>query len=492
MTVQATVDSLLGPGARGDDRTALVYKGGECSFAELCAASAGLARRLDSAAGPLAGAPVAIVAPNSPALVVGLLAAWEAGAVAVPLSARLREYELARILADAEPAAVVSVEAHGGYSFGPLLAPMDVVSLIVDDRGGVQEEHRARSRPAGEPLASEIGAILYTSGTTGAPKGALVPHACVLQEARELAGVLDLGPEDVSALVIPGSHAFGLACLLAALGAGGRALLVESTFSLDPLLGAMAETGAGVLHGSPALFAGLLKARPDGVPGLRAGLVGGASCRPQLIERLDDLGMTLLNVYGMTELGAAACCRPGDPAEARYTTSGQPLPGYEFRTVDGEVQVRGPYVTPGYHRAADATAAAFDDGWFRTGDLGELDGDGRVRILGRAKEVVNVGGFNVFPAEVEGFLLTHPDVAQAAVVGVPNERMGEALSAFVVSRPGSSLTPDELRRFARGRIAGYKVPYAVELVPELPLLSSGKPDRQALAERAAAGEPVHA
>ncbi len=500
MTAQANLESLLGPAAPRDGRPALVFKDGEQSYADLCDAAEGLARRLEAAAGPLAGAPVAIVAPTSPALVVALLAAWEAGAVAVPLSARLREYELAQILADAEPVAVVSVEAHGGYSFAPLLArlsgelPSLRACLMVDAAGEVRDERPTGQGSAPEPIGPEIGAILYTSGTTGAPKGALVAHACLLQEARALAEVIALGPQDVTALVIPASHAFGLACLLAALGARSGALLVDSAVSLDPLLDAMDRVGATVLPGSPALFAGLLKARSEGVQGLRAGFVAGASCPPELIERMDEQGATILNLYGMTEIGAAASCRPQDPPQARYTTVGRPLPGYEFRAVAGEIQVSGPYVTPGYHRAPEATAAAFDGGWLRTGDLGEIDEEGRVRILGRAKEVLHVGGFNVFPAEIEGFLLTHPDVVQAAVVGVPHERMGEAPAAFVVARPDSSLTPQELRRFARGRIAGYKVPPAIEIVPEMPLLSSGKPDRQALLERArrSAGEPAHA
>jgi acyl-CoA synthetase (AMP-forming)/AMP-acid ligase II len=151
-------------------------------------------------------------------------------------------------------------------------------------------------------------------------------------------------------------------------------------------------------------------------------------------------------------------------------------------------------VTPGYLGRPEQTAEAFDGDWFRTGDLGSIDADGYIRIEGRAKEVVHVGGFNVFPAEVEAFFLTHPGVAQVAVVGVPHERMGEALAAYVVPRPGAQLEPAELLRFARPRIAGYKLPYAIRVVAELPLLASGKPDRVALLarEREHAGTEVAA
>ena len=174
----------------------------------------------------------------------------------------------------------------------------------------------------------------------------------------------------------------------------------------------------------------------------------------------------------------------------RHTTVGRALPGYEFRSAGGEpdgtpgeLQVRGPYVTPGYLERPEETAEAFDGEWFRTGDLGSVDEQGYIRIEGRAKEVVHVGGFNVFPAEVEAFFLTHPDVAQVVVVGVPHERMGEALAAFVVPRPGVELEPAALLRFARPKIAGYKLPYAIRVLAELPLPA----DRQARS-RCPAGE----
>jgi acyl-CoA synthetase (AMP-forming)/AMP-acid ligase II len=200
-----------------------------------------------------------------------------------------------------------------------------------------------------------------------------------------------------------------------------------------------------------------------------------------VLERLDEAGMTILNVFGMTELGAAAGCRHDDPADLRHTTSGRALPGFELRVGgDGQLLVQGPYVTAGYYGQPELTDAAFESGWFRTGDLATIDDRGYLTILGRAKELVNVGGFNVFPAEVEGFLLTHPDVAQAAAVGVRHERMGEVLEAFVVARAGATLEPADLLRYARPRIAGYKLPYRIHMVNELPLLASGKPDRGAL------------
>ena len=173
--------------------------------------------------------------------------------------------------------------------------------------------------------------------------------------------------------------------------------------------------------------------------------------------------MRILNLYGLTELGAVAACSADDPDGVRHTTAGRPLPGHELRVVDGELHVLSPYVGE----------------WFRTGDLAELD-DGCLRITGRISELVNVGGFNVSPAEVETVLAGHESVAAAVVVGVGGDETGEALHAFVVPRPGAEIDRADLLRFARARIAGYKLPYAIHVVPELPLLPSGKPDRQAL------------
>ncbi len=431
-----------------------------------------------------------LIAANVPALVVALFACSRAETVAVPLGARLREYELRQVLADARPAAVVSVPAYGGFPFGEqieqLLPELPSVRgvLLVGTEGEIHdtlEGDREAERTLEMPPGCE--AILYTSGTTGEPKGALVSASCATAGALALSERLELGPEDVSALIIPISHAFGLGALLAALSTGGTAVLVEQSFSLDPLRDAIGRRRASVLHGSPALFGRLLDAAPAALAGIRTGLVAGAPCPPPVLERLDAAGPLILNVYGMTEIGAASGCAAGDPPAVRQTTVGRALPGYEFRVAEGdpgELQVRGPYVMPGYLDRPEQTAECFDGEWFRTGDLGSIDAEGYIRIGGRAKDVVHVGGFNVFPAEVEAFFLTHPDVAQVAVLGVPHERMGEALAAFVVPRPGATLEPAELLRFARPNIAGYKLPYAIQVLAELPLGPTGKPDRAAL------------
>jgi acyl-CoA synthetase (AMP-forming)/AMP-acid ligase II len=493
----ARIETLfLDASAAHPDRTALVAGSRELTFTDLTAAASRLAERMLATASrsgraDLRGARVAVIAPNGIELVVALLAVWQLEAVAVPLSSRFRERELTLTLADAEPALVLSVPAHAGYSFAELLArlapslPTIRATLLLDGADAL-EELGAPAERDWEPLDPGIAAILYTSGTTGVPKGALVTHERETVAARYEASVLDLTPDDRVALLVPATHAFGFTCLVAGICAGSGTSLVESSFSPRPLLDAIETGGGTVVHGSPALFTALLKARPEGLGGVR-GFMAGASPSPNLIERLEHAEMGILNMYGLTETGAVASCRPDDPPHERHTTAGLPLPGFELRLAStqpgvelGELELHGPAVTAGYYRRPAETAEAFtSDGWFRTGDLATLAG-GSLRIAGRAKELVNIGGFNVFPAEVEAVLLEHPDVAQAAVVGVPDERMGEALRAFVVPRAGSEPTGAALLGFARERIAGYKLPYAIKILPKLPLLSSGKPDRRAL------------
>ena len=193
-----------------------------------------------------------------------------------------------------------------------------------------------------------------------------------------------------------------------------------------------------MLHGSPTLFRTLLKARPDGIPGIRTGLVAGAPCPPDLLEALDERGTRILNCYGLSETGAVTCVRLDDPPERRHDDRRARRPA--VRGACHRRRARGARRAPHARLLPPARGdgPAFRDGWFRTGDLAEIE-DGYVRIVGRAKEIVHVGGFNVVPAEVEAVLLAHPDVANAAVLGVPDERMGEALAAYVSPRPGAEL-----------------------------------------------------
>ena len=447
------------------DHPALIAGERTLSYGELQASAAAQAASL----GDVRGQRVLVLAPNVPEFVIGLLACWEAGAVAVPLGARARDHEIATTLEHSGAVAAIALPEHGGYSFAEALAKENVKGTVPFIYFREPRTTSPSQRNLKGTVPFRLAAVLYTSGSSGQPKGAYLSRAGAEHWGRTLAELLELTPEDRTALVIPLSHAFGMASLLACLASGSTAVLVDQARSVEPLIAALEHST--VLNGTPAVFAGL----PDSaLSGIRTGLVGGAASPPGLIERLDNAGPRILNVFGMTEVGAATACRKDDPADKRYTTAGRAMPGYALRTADGILEVRGAGVTPGYHGGA-ATGE-----WFRTGDLATIDDEGWVTIHGRAEEVIHVGGFNVFPAEVEGFLLTHPDVAEVAVIGAPHARMGEVVKAFVVADPAKPLTPGDLLRFARGRIAGYKVPYGIEIVDALPKLPGGKIDRKAL------------
>jgi len=490
------LDGLLASALSERPRRAAVAHGDiTLTFAELLSAADRLARGVSLEPGER----VVVVAPNVPALLVGMCAAWRVGAVAVPLSARLRRFELARALGDAQPSVVISVPSHGGFELAQALEELSAETptlrarAVVDDRGEMVHgsELRAQQRP--DPSPEDVAAILYTSGTTGEPKGALVPHRLAAAEARNLAELLGPDAEAPYGLVPPASHAFGLGCVLAGLAAGAMAVLVDSTTSIDPVRRAIDDHGLPILHGTPPLFARLLRA--GAAPALRGGFVAGSWCPPDLLEALDESGARILNLYGMTEIGAAISCRPNDPPEVRYRTVGRALPGYQARVdaqqgEQGEIQVRSDYLPSGYQSRPWRSEELAEGAWFRTGDLGELHPDGNLVIAGRAKEVIHVGGFNVFPGEVEAFLATHPAIAHAAVIGVPHSVLGEAPQAFVVPVHGETLEPREVISFARAGVAGYKVPYTVRVVQELPLLPSGKTDRRALALQIAPEEVV--
>ncbi|PWT80875.1 MAG: hypothetical protein C5B57_11575 [Blastocatellia bacterium] len=486
---ESILDDLFGQlFRRSPQHPALVSTSGLLSWSDFDT----VAGRLSEILGAVvrAGQRVAVLAPNGPALLAGLLASWRLQAVAVPLNVRWRSYELERVLHDAEPTAIVTVPSFQGYAFADLISglrpsiPTLQRIILVDSSGAVLDEGTDDETSPAESLPPEVCALLYTSGTTGEPKGAMVTHRSQTDGARAFAEVLRINREDIALFVVPIAHAFGFTTCLSALASGARVVLVESAFSLGPVVDCAAAHRATILHGAPAFFVGLQKLHAvEGLRSLRTGFVAGAPSPAPLLRALDEAGLQILNLYGMTEIGGACCCRPEDPPLARHTTVGRPLPGYGLRThpqPQGEVQVSGPCVTPGYYRRPKETAAAFDNGWFRTGDLGSFDADGNLCISGRAKDVIQVAGLNVFPAEVEGLLLTHPDVVQAAVIGWPHPVTGETVRAFVVARPGSDLTPRDLLQFARLRIAGYKLPYVIQMLHELPVLSTGKPDRATL------------
>ncbi len=334
---------------------------------------------------------------------------------------------------------------------------------------------------------NEVSDVIYTSGTTGRPKGAMMNHRQTLRMYEEWATLADLREGDRYLMINPYFHTFGLKAGLVASFLRGATMLPVAVFDADAVVELIAAERITILPGPPTLYHSLLAVKDkDSLSTLRAGVTGAADIPVELIRRVhDELPFqTLMTGYGLTEAGNVTLSRPGDSFEDIATTAGLPCADVEVRVADdGEVLVRGYSVMQGYLDDAAATAEAIDsDGWLHTGDLGEFTQTGRLRIVGRKKDMFIVGGFNAYPAEIEGFLLEHRSIAQAAVIGVEDERMGQVGKAFVVLRDDvDELGTDELIEWCRQRMAGFKVPKYVQFLDELPTNATGKVTKDRLA-----------
>jgi malonyl-CoA/methylmalonyl-CoA synthetase len=425
------------------------------------------------AAGLTPGERFLISGPSSVELVVAYIAALRAGLVVLPLNPAYRRTEVEGIVRDAEPAAAALDDDR-------------IARWITETSGeGTADifgldltEDVSRQASVGELDASRAddpALLLYTSGTTGRPKGALLTHGNLLASATAVNLAWRWEPEDSLLLSLPLFHLHGLGVgLNGSLCAGARISLRPKFDAAD-----VAEQAAGgvptMFFAVPAMYqrlaaTGHLRALGD----LRL-LVSGSAPLPVVLAReiAGAAGQIPLERYGMTET-VMLTSNPYD-GPRKPGTVGLALPGVEVRLAGdaGEVEVRGPNVLDGYFRNPEANAEAFtDDGWFRTGDLGQFDGDGYLRLVGRSKELIISGGYNVYPREVEEVILTHPDVAEVAVIGRASERWGEEVTAVVVAK--GEADPEELRAHAARQLAPYKVPKRVEFIDELPRNALGK------------------
>jgi len=490
------------------DRTAVVDGDVEWSWAELQDQAARFAAAL-SAAGVERGDRVSIWCPNCVEWIQAVLGIWQAGAVLVPVNTRFKGSEATDILRRARVKALVTVSDFLDIDYLAMLDRSELpdLDLVVDAKGPGWEDFLAGG---GDVPSPELGPddpsdILFTSGTTGAPKGVVQTHGRTLGVATDWAAMTGLGPDDRYLMVNPYFHMFGLKAGILACVASGATMLPQPVFDVDVVLRRVAAEQVTVLPGAPTVYQSILD-HPgrDGhdLSSLRVAVTGAADIPVELIRRVDaELPFDfIVTGYGLTEAGTASATSPDDDAETVATTVGRPRPGFELRIVEGdeevatggsadragEVVLRGPTVMAGYLDDPEATAQALSpDGWLRTGDLGVVDERGCLRIVGRVKDMFIVGGFNAYPAEIENALLRHPDVQQAAVIGIPDERLGEVGMAFVVPRAGAALTPEDVMAWSREEMANYKVPRRVEVVDELPLNATGKVEKNILRERAA-------
>jgi acyl-CoA synthetase (AMP-forming)/AMP-acid ligase II len=326
---------------------------------------------------------------------------------------------------------------------------------------------------------TDIADIMFTSGTTGRPKGVMMNHEQTLRLYADWCDLADLREGDRYLIVNPFFHIFGYKAGLIASMIRGATVLPVPVFDVGAVLKLIEAERVTMLPGPPTLYHSLLAERGTAdLSSLRSAVTGAADIPVELIRRIrDELPFrSIMTGYGLTEAGMVTASVAGDSFESIATTVGPAMAGVRMRIADdGEVLIGGYTVMQGYFEDPAATAEAIDaDGWLHTGDLGSVDDRGYYTMIGRKKDMFIVGGFNAYPAEIEGFLMEHPAVAQAAVIGVPDERMGQVGKAFVVRRAGQELGGPELIAWSRERMAGFKVPRAVEFRTELPLNASGK------------------
>ncbi|WP_055400284.1 MULTISPECIES: FadD3 family acyl-CoA ligase [unclassified Mycobacterium] len=434
-----------------------------------------LVERIRCAAGAFAdlgvgkGDRVAVWAPNSVEWIIAAFGLLTAGGVLVPVNTRFKTEEAGDIIARSGAKAVLVQKGFLGQDYtAPAGTP--VIDLKSDFLSSGSPFERAVS-------GTDICDIIFTSGTTGRPKGAMMNHRQTLRMYSEWATLADLREGDRYLQINPYFHTFGLKAGLVTSFLRGATMLPVAVFDVDTVVDLIDRERITMLPGPPTLYHSLLTVRDKArLSTLRAGVTGAADIPVELVRRIHgELPFqTLMTGYGLTEAGNVTLSRPGDSFEDVATTAGLPCDGVEVRIADdGEVLVRGYGVMQGYLDDPEGTAAAIDpDGWLHTGDLGRLDAAGRLRIDGRKKDMFIVGGFNAYPAEIEGYLLQHPAVAQAAVIGVPDDRLGQVGKAFVVAK--SQVSEEDLLLWCRERMAGFKAPRSIAFLDQLPLNATGK------------------
>ncbi|MEU8464394.1 AMP-binding protein [Streptomyces sp. NPDC029003] len=535
------LDAFRAAVARAPQHPALAYFDGRTGYAEADALSDSLAGHL-AARGVRRGDRVAVMLQNTPHFVLAVLAAWKAGAVVVPLNPMYKSAEAGHALRDSGAAALVCEGRAWTEYLSACVPDTGVHTVLTADPRDFQTRDDPRvlppppsapsappapaagpglrpgPRPAdlasvarqGHPAppdprltAADLALISYTSGTSGTPKGAMNPHGALTYNATRQVTGHPVPPGAGYFALAPLFHITGMVCELAACFTNAGTLVLAHRFDAGTVLDAFLEHRPAYTIGPATAFTALTAhpaATPEHFASFQVVSSGGAPLPPALVARLRDaFGCHLRNGYGLTETTAACASVPAhleapvDPASGTLSVG---VPGAQtlVRILDeqgaelpfgesGEIAVRGPQVVPGYWGRPEESAAAFPDGELRTGDIGFMDADGWLYVVDRKKDMINASGFKVWPREVEDVLHAHPAVRDAAVVGVPDAYRGESVKAYVSLRPGAAVGPAELSAYCAERLAAYKYPREVEILPVLPRTTSGKILRRELRDR---------
>jgi len=472
------------------DRPALRCDELEVTFSQFDAAAARVATFLERE-GIEPGDRVGLMLPNTPAFAVAFYGILRSGAVAVPINPLLKGREIEFYLTNTGSKALFGTPAFaeeaaaGAAAAGALCWLTDDASLAELTADLPEQEHPV------ERADTDTAVVLHTSGTTGKPKGAELTHGG-LNRNQEITTrtLIEVGPDDVVMGCLPLFHVFGMTCGLNSAVAAGALLTLMPRFDPRKAIEVIARDRVTVFEGVPTMYSALLGVAPEVAPGatesLRVCVSGGASLPVQVLTDFEKtFSATILEGYGLSETSPIACFN--HPHRDRKPGSiGIPIEGVEMRIVElsgdevppgevGEIQIRGHNVMKGYWNLPDATSAAISaDGWFATGDIAKVDDDGYFYIVDRKKDLIIRGGFNVYPREIEEVLYEHPDVAEAAVLGLPHDSLGEEIGAAVALRDGAQAGPDQLREFVKERVAAYKYPRHIWILAELPKGPTGK------------------
>ncbi len=465
------------------------------TFAQIDEASGRFAATL-LARGYAPGEAIAVQLPNLPQFLIAYFGILKAGLRMVPLNPLLTAREIAYFLSDSEARALVTYESFAEAALGGAAAVEHEVTVVVvggEVRGTEPFERLLVEEDTGDIRAmspDDTAVILYTSGTTGQPKGAELTHFQLYMNCTVAGELFELRPDDVSMAVLPLFHVFGLSSVLNISVRFGASMVLVPRFEAAAVLDAIERQRVTIFSGVPTMYFALLQEDVSGrdLSSLRSAVSGGASIPGEVIRAFEEKfsGVVVLEGYGLSETASTTTFNVS-AAERKVLSIGKPIWGVDVRILDpegselppgaenvGEIVIRGHNVMKAYFNRPEATAAALREGWFRTGDLGYRDEEGYFFVVDRLKDLVIRGGYNVYPREVEEVLYEHPAIAEAAVVGRPDERLGEEVMAFVALTPGAEASPEEIIDFCRERLAAYKYPREVRVIDALPKGATGK------------------
>jgi long-chain acyl-CoA synthetase len=481
------------------DKAAALFEGGRLTYADLDALSDRFAAGL-RASGVRPGDTVGLQLPNIPQFLIAYFGMLKAGCIGVPLNVLLKAPELAFCLGDAQARALVT---WAGVADEAVKGAADagVTTVYMTNTPGAPEitdGHRFEELLAVEPQTSPLestdpsdtAVIVYTSGTTGTPKGAELTHYQLYMNADTPGRLFGIRDDDVVLVVLPLFHVFGLSSQLNVCVRFGATMSLVPRFDPAKVLEVMQRDGVTVFEGVPTMYVALLNHPQVGdydLSRLRIGISGGAPIPAEVLDAFEEkFGIVILEGYGLTETASTTTFNVSAEERKIYSV-GKPIWGVEVQIWDdegrplpagsdhvGELVIRGVNTMRGYYGNPEATTEAFAGGWFHSGDLGYRDEDGFYFIVDRKKDLIIRGGYNVYPREVEEAFYTHPAVAGAAVIGVPDQRLGEEVKAFVELKPGAAATEQELIAHMKQRVAAYKYPRMVEIREDLPKGPTGK------------------